>query len=123
MPSHGDLVKEWRKGNVLCQIITHPDLGINNGYLKPDVDMETLLWIMDNIEVHGGWTYSDLDGWLGFDTAHYGDYWPGTSFAEQIDKITGFPKNRIWTLKKLEDEINRVAEVINNHIKEVRHAD
>ncbi|MGW8936016.1 hypothetical protein [Gordonia terrae] len=55
-----------------------PCYGAVNGYVKvPDghpwygLDYE-----MIDVEVHGGLTFA-RDGWIGFDTLHLGDVWPG----------------------------------------------
>ena len=94
-----------------------------NGYVRiPDgapIDPDTL-------DVHGGITYSDGE-WVGFDTAHAGDYWDlaelrgkagvhvtpdgerwNRSQQEMAKKFPTFP-SRKWTVAKLRAECERLA--------------
>jgi len=55
-----------------------PLYGAVNGYVRiPDghpwsgLDYDAI-----DVRVHGGLTFA-RDGWIGFDTLHAGDYWPG----------------------------------------------
>lgn len=40
----------------------------------------------EDVDAHGGLTYGvDAAGWIGFDTAHAGDYWPTNALAYLLD--------------------------------------
>ena len=58
-----------------------PIYGALNGYARlPDCDhpWNDIYRAQEEISVHGGVTYGpDENGWVGFDTLHAGDYWPG----------------------------------------------
>lgn len=90
-------------------IVPHPTFGIYNGYVKIPEDHPWFEKHYDDIpvQVHGGLTYGDDGGWIGFDTAHLGDYWPDSEFD------TGEPRN-IWTLERLADETKFLAEQVLN---------
>lgn len=56
-----------------------PLYGAVNGYVKiPEghhwygLDYDDI-----NVDVHGGLTFSNAAGWIGFDCLHSGDIWPG----------------------------------------------
>ena len=62
-------------------VVEAPMYGAMNGYVRVP---ENHPWFrlgysdpeLSGVEVHGGLTYDDQDGWIGFDTLHSGDYWP-----------------------------------------------
>lgn len=53
-----------------------------------------------DVDVHGGLTYA-RNGWIGFDTLHSGDYWPGMPW--QIDG------DRHWTAEQVAAETRQLA--------------
>lgn len=93
-----------------------------NGYVKlpnPREDMNGETYMYLDYEVHGNLTYSDEDGWIGFDTAHYGDYWPPLALKE----FGGTPPeghnynvaevNFIWNLNLVEQEVIKLAQQVS----------
>lgn len=65
------------------QIYFHTPTGSTNGYARipeghPWRKLDDFQWGNSaNISIHGGVTFGITDdGWIGFDTSHYGDYWP-----------------------------------------------
>lgn len=62
---------EWATANA-------PLYGAINGYVKVPEDhpWHGLDYDDIDVEINGGLTYA-RDGWIGFDTLHSGDYWPG----------------------------------------------
>lgn len=95
-----------------------------NGYVKVPathgkMDSESYLDPDYQYEVHGGLTYSDEEGWLGFDTSHYGDYWP----PRELEKFGGTPPedpisnfaevNYLWTLDSVELEVIKLARQVS----------
>ena len=83
-------------------VVVHHVLGSENGYVRlPDGHVWSRLTydeindIMEDLP-HGGWTFKEGQ-WLGFDTAHYGDYWEGGSPLYQ-EFFNGDPLYRkVWT--------------------------
>ena len=90
----------------------HPDEGVYNGYVRlpayhgfalpDDVDA--------HVQVHGGLTYGiDEGGWIGFDTRHLGDVWPGVNDDEgERWWVAGIP-TRVWSIDAVEAEARRLA--------------
>lgn len=80
---------------------------------------------IEGIDIHRGLTFSE-DDWIGFDTAHYGDFWKD----EELEKVGG--KNttmdpllsyvspsdhvQIWTLEKLEQETKYLARQVAAYV-------
>lgn len=65
-----------------------------NGYVRVpeghpwhglDYDSEEI-----DVEVNGGLTYGSVDGWIGFDCLHLGDWWPGEGVPKE-------PFAKAWT--------------------------
>lgn len=67
-------------------IMRAPLYGAVNGYARlpaghPWQRLDLQMGAVD-VDVHGGITYGpDPDGWVGFDTLHSGDYWPGYPYG------------------------------------------
>lgn len=94
-----------------------------NGYVKvpnPHEKMTSESYLELNYAVHGGLTYSDEEGWLGFDTAHYGDYWT----TDELEKFNGkrevnpyMPVTteviQVWTLDLVEQEVINLARQVS----------
>ena len=92
-------------------IMKNPELGFRCGYVQLP---EAHPWragdtdILDHIDAHGGITYGpDKHGWIGFDTGHYCDYWPGTYFAQFGPE----PHSIVWTAERMEQETIHLAEL------------
>lgn len=72
----------------------------NQRHSEPDVrDRDIIPWnrqyhvgydILQDIAVHGGLTYWDQDGWIGFDTGHAWDDWPD----EELERFLNTPENQ-----------------------------
>lgn len=87
------------------------ELGFFNGYVAVPPEHPWYRRHYDKVDVaiHGGLTYAELepDGWVfGFDTGHGGDVWPE---QKQPSYMTTW-KERIWTMYKLETEVQRLAD-------------
>ena len=92
-------------------LMQNPTLGICCGYVQLP---EAHPWragdpdILDHIDAHGGITYGpDKQGWIGFDTGHYGDHWPGTYFSPFAPE----PHSISWTPERMEQETIHLAEL------------
>ena len=60
------------------------------------------------VAVHGSLTYQDDSGWIGFDTSHLGDIWPG----DEEDLSTSFSPPVYWTIERVEAEARSLARQI-----------
>lgn len=86
-----------------------PIYGAVNGYVRipEDHPWHGLGYDDIDVEVHGGLTYAN-EGWVGFDTLHAGDYWPGSPYRLEGD--------RHWTAEQVAEETRalarRVAEAV-----------
>lgn len=86
-----------------------PLFGAVNGYIRLPKDhpwraLEDIQSSgMPDVDVSGGITYGvDSGGWIGFDTLHAGDYWPGSMFGpDEGDKH--------WTPEMVADEARSLA--------------
>ena len=56
-----------------------------------------------DVEVHGGITGGHPGGWIGFDTAHSCDVWPGTMF-QPVDDM-----GIHWTVEMVAEECRQLA--------------
>lgn len=78
-PKHFTALEGGVRNGIWWCVARNTVFGSVNGYVRvPDdhplhgLDYDEL----DDIDVHGGVSFADGD-WIGFDTAHFGDYWPG----------------------------------------------
>lgn len=69
----------------------------------------------DDLGVHGGITYGGCGGgpgWIGFDTAHSGDYWPPEfdqhGMCIRYDEL-GVPWAKRWTTEMVIEEAKQLA--------------
>lgn len=62
------------------------------------------------VNVHGGLTFGTGSGWLGFDTMHSGDHWPGGLLA----KFTQLDAQITWTPQMVAEEAASLAEQIGD---------
>lgn len=123
----GLLVRTWTHEGIECAMARSPMVGVN-GYVRvPEgVELPYDEYRLIDLDVHGGITCGpDLDGWIGFDTGHGFDVWldpdvpedhlhqtmreagiddPSTRLDLMMDGFT-----QIWTLEKLEAEVNHLA--------------
>jgi hypothetical protein len=90
---------------------TAPLFGAVNGYAHlpeghpwRDLDLQLDDWDKGP-KIHGGVTYGPTaEGWVGFDTLHAGDYWPGAP--------RHFGDDREWTSEQVADEARSLARQI-----------
>lgn len=85
-----------------------PLWGAVNGYVRvPDghpwfgLDYDDI-----DVEVHGGLTFARA-GWIGFDTLHSGDVWPGSDYTS---RPTSWDIH--WTSEKVADEARELARAV-----------
>jgi len=90
---------EWRT-------VEAPIYGAINGYAKVPEDHPWFGLDYDDIDVrvHGGLTFAS-GGWIGFDTLHMGDYWPGVPYGRDFESIE-------WDAPMVADEARRLARQI-----------
>ena len=61
--------------------------------------------VLDDLDMPGGLTYGpNKDGWIGFDTMHVGDYWPGAPDHWKRSAV------RFWTPELVAESTRLVAE-------------
>jgi hypothetical protein len=122
----GRLVRTWTHEGIECAMVRSPMIGVN-GYVRVPEGVELPQDEYGDImlEVHWGITYADGDGWIGFDTGHAYDVWldpdvPEDHYSKTMREVglsnphtemsTMFPDMTvIWTLEKLEAEVNNLA--------------
>ena len=102
--------KVWEGSGLKCAVLLMPRMGHMNGYVQLPEGHPYRGKDYDDIDatVHGGLTYADDEGWVGFDTAHSGDIWPGSEMARFLD-IPGDPYRREWTQRMVEVETENLA--------------
>lgn len=117
-------IEEWTSETVRCVI--RPGYASLNGYVRLPASLRG--WWSDYEEAnrvlnaHFGLTYGpDPDGWIGFDTAHYCDYWATDDLIGRIapealkaantyaHTNAQYPEARRWTMQRLRDEIEVLA--------------
>lgn len=101
--------RRWAHAGLMCAAIDSA-IGFVNGYVcLPETHVghgATYDQLNRSVRVHGGLTYgTDKDGWVGFDTGHGGDYWPGLP-----DSLSNGPAVRTWDLERLYVEVESLAE-------------
>jgi hypothetical protein len=116
-------IEEWTAYGLKCRIA--PGFINLNGY----VQIPTELFNQDVAErvlrASGGITYGpDENGLVGFDTAHAGDWWAPDDlvsylgprrmeFANEMREMAyGIPWGRRWTMDRLKEETERLAQQI-----------
>lgn len=93
-----DALRTWVAHGYRCCLLQAPLYGAINGYvLVPNIKPG----IADQVEVHGGVTHESGD-WIGFDTLHAGDRWPG-----DYGPTTSY--DRTWTQDQVAAETERMA--------------
>jgi hypothetical protein len=117
---NGMLVRTWTHEGIECAMARSPMVGVN-GYVRVPEGIELPYdeYRLIDLDVHGGITCGpDLDGWIGFDTGHGFDVWLDPDVPEDrlhrtmresgiddpMDEFT-----QVWTLEKLEVEVNNLA--------------
>lgn len=90
-----------------------PMFGALNGYVRlPEghpwhgLDYEEI-----EVDVHGGVTYHS-GGWIGFDTLHFADIWPG---SPEFMKESSSPSDIRWTAERVQNEVKNLARQVAEH--------
>lgn len=93
-------IHRWQHQGVECAV--HQAFTLNGYCLLPEGHPLADKWVEEigDFDVHGGITFQ-RGRVIGFDTGHYGDSWPGSSFP-----------GHIWRLDEVIAETNRLAEQI-----------
>lgn len=107
--SDRDARRHWKHAGLTCAMIDS-GIGFINGYVQLPEDHVARNASYDQINrtisAHGGLTYGpDEDGWVGFDTGHSGDYWPGLTDPK---RLFGAPE-RTWDIERLTAEVESLA--------------
>jgi hypothetical protein len=105
------ITKRWTAHGLECTIRSS-GMEFFNGYVRLPSEHAgfgaTYDQLNRSISVHGGLTYGvDPDGWVGFDTGHAGDYWPGQ------ERFFGTAE-RTWDMERLIAETESLAEQLEN---------
>lgn len=116
VPFPDRLIERGVENGVEWCTLKAPFSGVVNGYaLLPeghpwrDLDLQGSDYAKGP-DVHGGITYGPSSGWIGFDTAHSGDIWPG---SELPDLSTGSSEwDRTWTAELVADQARGLARQI-----------
>lgn len=89
----------------------HTFLKNENGYvlLPPEHPWQDPSLARKEVCVHGGLTHHDKNGWIGFDTAHSGDFWEASPF-----NIPGLTTSIqiVWTTDLVVRETKRLADQV-----------
>lgn len=101
------ITRRWEAHGLECTIRTS-GMEFFNGYVRlPSTHVgfgAGYDQLNRTIRAHGGLTYGvDKDGWVGFDTGHAGDYWPG------MERFFGTAE-RTWDMERLVTEVESLAE-------------
>lgn len=93
----------WVAHGVLCALAWHPRRRSLNGYVHAP-NAAPIDWGAV-VDVHGGISWA-RDGWIGFDTAHFGDWWPEWP---STDPLAALERRRDWTLELVIAETEALA--------------
>lgn len=123
-----EAMEVWEHAGLRCAIVPNRHLGMFNGYVRLPEDHPGRHGTYDQIDVdvHGGLTYGpDPDGWVGFDTGHFGDFWAPDDLMGYLDESSmryfgagGIgryaargeePLQRQWTIPRLRTEVEQLA--------------
>jgi hypothetical protein len=112
--SSDTIVKKWEHHNIRCAIAQGPFRNCN-GYVQIPKNHPWRTITDYNevpVNVHGGLTFSDRDGWFGFDTGHYRDIWEGKNIMNNLMGLSfpRIPDDPIdWNMDSLTREVNSLA--------------
>lgn len=101
-------IRSWVAHGLHCAIVRAPLYGVINGYVLAGPSFTTEM--ADQVEVHGGITYGP-GPWVGFDTLHDGDIWPGTPDSWKTSWDREWDEAAVVTeTERLAAEVKRVME-------------
>lgn len=109
-PQDKKAIESGVESGISWRVVAAPFYGAANGYVQlpeehPWRDQELQMGAVD-VEVHGGVTYGPTqDGWIGFDTLHAWDVWPGSPQGEFGDGEHDIH----WTVEMVVAEAKRLA--------------
>jgi hypothetical protein len=120
----GNAVKTWTHAGLPCAV--EPCSSHLSGYVLLPLGhvarRRSYQSVSNAVSVHGGLTYGE-NGWFGFDTAHGGDFWSieeltraGVEITDSIRRVIeikqayGYDDATSWTLERIVEEVNRLAE-------------
>lgn len=107
---------QWsnKKTKYKCYVIRPFVFGQWNGYVELPKDHPYYGKYYDdmdnNIDVHGGITYSDYNGWVGFDCAHGWDLKPDLEYGYYYYPSRDTTNEHYWTKEEVIEETNSLAE-------------
>lgn len=68
-----------------------------------------------DVDVNGGITYGvDDEGWIGFDTPHAGDYWPGMYYGPSDEDTWWTPEMVVKEARKFARQVAAAYEVVED---------
>lgn len=115
--------EEWEAYGLKCRMA--PGFSSLNGYVQIPPGLFNPKAVERVLSASGGITYgADDEGWVGFDTAHAGDYWApddligrlsevGVQVANEMrDAFKSFPRRRRWTVELLKQETEQLAQQV-----------
>jgi hypothetical protein len=119
----GDTITEWQAYGLACRITM--GFCAPNGYVQIPSRLFSPGTAARVLSAAGGVTYGpDADGWVGFHTAHGGDYWAPDDLVPYLDGIelqtandlrrlaAGASFGRRWTVEALRKEVEQLAQQI-----------
>lgn len=116
-------IKIWQAYGLTCAVVEAPLWGAINGYVKLPEDHPDFgkLYSEIDVECHGGLTYGnytishndiidvyDSEGWVGFDTLHAWDWWPGMINDNFVPRYKA-PHDHEWSQEEVEAETEQLA--------------
>lgn len=131
-----EIVESWEAYGLRC-CITFGLISFN-GYVRIPDELFTPGAAERVLRASGGITWGpDDSGWVGFDTAHFSDYWTPDDLAPFLDPSAmrfantmremaeRSPRSKRWTLQRLRDATEELAQqvAVALDLKDVPQAD
>lgn len=118
-----EALESWEAYGIPCEI-RMGFIGFN-GYVQLPEGMYRSAQVSEVFEAHWGLNYGpDEAGWIGFDTAHAGDYWAPDDLEPYMDDVRRMTANsmrgmaqrlsygRRWTMDRLRKETEALAQQV-----------
>jgi hypothetical protein len=116
-------IEEWEAYGLRCR--ARPGFGSINGYVQIPAELFSPETAEQVLTVHYSVTYGpDDDGWVGFDTAHAGDYWAPDDLIKYVSEgemqfvnemremSSRMSWGRRWTMERLKQETEQLAQQV-----------